>query len=120
MNSYDTPELIVALKAMSERDYREAFRLLSQLADADNPKAQCNLATCYHLGLGVEADGAKAVDLYTRVAEQNIRDEHLSAIAYNNMASIYVVGLPGIETDHQKAVEYRKKSDALGFPMRVD
>jgi TPR repeat protein len=117
MSNYDTPKLTVALDSLSKGDYSAAVRLLDALAKSGNPKAQCNLATCYQLGLGVKADGLKAVELYKTVAEQNIREEHLSAVAYNNMATIYISGVAGIEPDCHKAAEYQKLSRSLDFPM---
>jgi hypothetical protein len=40
----------------------------------------------HHLGLGVAMHAQRAIDLYMQVAQQNITEEHLSAIAYTNMA----------------------------------
>jgi TPR repeat protein len=91
--------------------------LLGTLAEAGNPKAQCNLATLYNFGFGVNIDGKKAVELYLEVAKQEIRDEYLSGIAYNNLATIYSGGAPDIVPDSQKANEYRDRARALGFEM---
>jgi TPR repeat protein len=113
----NSPEMVDAMSALENDDFPLAFRRLSPLAEAGNPKAQCNLATLYHFGLGVEADGRKAVELYQGVAEQDIRQEHLSGIAYNNLATIYICGFPGIEADPEKASEYRNRAKALGFEM---
>jgi TPR repeat protein len=71
----------------------------------------------YHLGLGVEANAERAIELYLKVAEQQIYDEHLSAIAYHNLAQIYSCCHGGIEPDPQKAREYRVRSKELGFEM---
>jgi uncharacterized protein len=117
MADFDNAQLLKAIDELARRNHVAAFELLLPLADAGNPKAQCNLATLYHLGLGVKADGRKAVDLYLKVAEQDIREEHLSGIAYNNLATIYSTGLPGIERDGEKSKEYLARARKLGFEM---
>ncbi|HKV94281.1 MAG TPA: hypothetical protein VJW20_17160 [Candidatus Angelobacter sp.] len=116
---FNTPELLKALDQLESRQYAAAVVVLKLLAEAGNPKAQCNLATCYQCGWGVEMDAQEAVRLYEIVAKQNIRDEHLSAIACNNVAGIYSCGAPGVTPDHQKAEEYRRLSQSLGFPMAL-
>jgi TPR repeat protein len=45
--------MLRASEAIDNRDYSAAFELLVALAAEGNPKAELNLATFYHLGLGV-------------------------------------------------------------------
>jgi TPR repeat protein len=111
MSSFDTPEMLEAMSAVENKDYVLSLKLLETLAAAGNPKAQCNLATLYQVGLGVEVNENKAVELYLRVAERQILEEHLSAIAYNNLATIYC------STDPKKAGEYQRRAEALGFDI---
>lgn len=117
MATFDCPEMVEAMNALEKRNYSLAFRLLNTLAKAGNPKAQCNLAALYNFGLGVNMDGRKAVELYLGVAEQEIREEHLSGVAYNNLATIYSGGVPDVVPDPKKASEYRNRAIALGFEM---
>src|SRR5437660_7746144 len=117
MASFDSPDLLEALENIEKHNYAVALDRLVVLAQADNPKAQCNLATLYHFGWGVNVDGRKAVELYLGVAEQNIREDHLSGLAYNNLATIYATGLPGMEPDLQKASQYLARARELGFEM---
>jgi TPR repeat protein len=119
MSSYDNAELQIALDALENKEYAVAVAILLKIAETGNPKAQCNLATCYHLGLGVTMHAQRAIELYMQVAEQNITEEHLSAIAYTNMAAIYESGFPGIEADRQKAAECHRRARELGFPMSM-
>lgn len=116
MPRFDTPEIERALKSIEEGRYQEAHILLTPLAQAGNPKAQCNLANLYHFGWGVSVDGKKAIDLYNKVAQQNIREEHLSGIAYRNLATIYITGLPGVQADCEKAADFSARATELGFP----
>jgi len=117
MTELNSPRMVDAMNALENEDFPLAFRLFSSLAETGNPKAQCNLATLYHFSFGVTADGKKAVALYQAVAEQDIREEHLSGIAYNNLATIYISGFPGVDADPQKASEYRNRAKELGFEM---
>lgn len=115
--TFDSPELDRAMAELEKGNYSAAAKLLMPLADGGNPKAQCNLATLYFAGWGVQLNGQRAVDLYRHVAEQNIIEGHISALACNNLAAIYVTGLPGIEPDPKKAQEYRSRARELGFEM---
>src|SRR5689334_16233082 len=91
---FDSPEMLKAFEQMEQGNYSSAFQLLVPLAQSGNPKAQCNLATIYHLGLaGIDVNGQKAVELYRQVAEQNIVEGQLSAISCNNLAQIFLTGL---------------------------
>jgi hypothetical protein len=117
MASFDTPELLDAIENMDKRNYLGAFEALVPLAEAGNPKAQLNLENLYHLGWGVNADGKKAVELYHQVAQQNIREEHLSDLAYHSLSVIYITGLPGIQPDRERAAEFAARAKELGFEM---
>jgi uncharacterized protein len=114
---FDTPELLRAVEEIEQGNYDTAFELLVPLAQAENPRAQCNLATLYHFGLGVTVSGEKAVDLYRKVAEQNIVEGHLSALACNNLAILLFTGLPGVEQDTEAGHRYLNRARALGFEM---
>ncbi len=117
MADFNCPEMQEALEKISNRNYSAAVRLLIPLAHKGNPKAQCNLAALYQFGLGVNPDGRKAVELYVKVAKQNITEESLSAIAYHNLATIYITGIPGVKPDRSQAEEYKKLAKDLGFPV---
>lgn len=117
MANFDSPELLEALNALDKGDHSVAAALLIPLAKAGNPRAQCNLATLYHLGLGVEMDGNRAIELYLRVAEQDIRERCLSGVAYNNLATIYFAGLRDVEPDPVKGKQCLARARELGFEM---
>jgi TPR repeat protein len=117
MASFDTPSLLQAVDDIDKGNHSSAVELLTPLAAACNPKAQCSLASMFQCGLGVETDGKKAIELYLEVARQNIREELLSAIAYHNLATIYTAGLLQIERDDEKAAEFEARAKELGFEM---
>ena len=117
MVSFNTPELLEALGNIEKSNYSAAFDTLAHLADAGNPKAQCNLASLYQFGWGVKPDGSKAVELYSKAARQNIHEERLSALAYHNLSTLYVCGAPGVAPDHERAATYSALAKELGFEM---
>lgn len=117
MASFDSPEMLRVLESMEKGDYSNAFELLVPLAQTGNPKAQCNLANLYHFGWGVKVDAEKAIELYHKVAQQNIREEYLSGLAYQSLATIYITGLPGIQPDVGRAAEFAARAKELGFKM---
>jgi uncharacterized protein len=108
MDDFDSPDMLKAIEELERKNYPAALALLWPLADAGNPRAQCNLADLYSLGWGVEADGQKAVELYLKVAEQNIREQHLSALAYHSLATLYITGVSGGRTRSCEGSKVRK------------
>jgi len=108
-------EIEAALDEIENKNYSVAVRLLVPLAEAGSPEAMCNLATLYQCGWGVAMDGKKAVALYERVAHLHIRETCLSGTAFNNLATIYTTGLPGVAPDPEKAKEYSQRAEQLGF-----
>jgi Sel1 repeat-containing protein len=117
MANFDTPALLEAIEEFEKGNYTLAIEELNLLADAGNPRAQCYLALAYQFGLGVRMDGKRAKRLLLMVAQQNIREGHLSAVAYNNLATLYFAGVAGIKSDPEKGQMYLKRSRELGFEM---
>lgn len=66
-----------------------------------------NLARCYHYGIGVERNIAKAIDLYTKSSEQG------NSNAQFNLAEIYRKG-EGVHKDLEKAKKWYRKSAEQG------
>jgi TPR repeat protein len=115
MGRFDSPELLEAIENIEKGSYSAAFEALATLAQDGNPKAQCNLANLYHFGWGVKVDGKKAIELYLKVAQQNISEECLSGVAYQNLSTIYVTGLSEIAPDPERAREYAARAKELGI-----
>jgi TPR repeat protein len=115
MPSFDCPELHQALKDIEQGNFSAAVQTLTPLALTGNPKAQCNLANLYHFGWGVDIDGEKAIELYYGVAQQNIREEFLSGLAYRNLATIYTTGLRNVARDPEKAAVFSARAQELGL-----
>lgn len=113
----DSPTVEQALAAIEAKDYETAFTILTEFAERGDPKAQLNLATLYHFGWGTTADGNRAAELYKTVGAMGISEEHMSALAYHNLGTLYFVGAPGLNRDIEQGEKYRRLSKNLGFEM---
>lgn len=115
MNSDAFVKLEKGIRAFSKGNYTLALELLLPLAEAGNAKAQCYLGSMYQGGLGVPVDGQQAVKWFLRAAEQEVDAEHISATAYNNLATIYTTGVFGVNADTGLARGYAETAWRLGF-----
>lgn len=97
------------IQSFRNKDYAQAFSILKSYADQGDPEAQCMIANMYHLGLGMEKDGSKAVKWYTKSAQQGY------PVASNNLAGIYLIGDCGVPIDQQAAARWYKLSQEQGF-----
>lgn len=81
---------------------------LQEKALKGDVEAQLNLGYMYLYGVnGTNIDYQQALDYYTKAAEQN------SAVAYNNLGSLYFSGI-GTDVDKDKAMNYFQKAAELG------
>jgi TPR repeat protein len=115
--SFDSPKLLTAIEEFNRQNYFGAIELLDPIAHEGNPRARCYLASAYQCLVGPQENGQKVVDLYLSVAVLNITEDRLSGLAYNNLATIYFTGIPGITRDLQKGEEYQRRARELGFGM---
>jgi TPR repeat protein len=113
-------QLARGVAAAERKDWAEAARLLLPLAEAGDAVARCNLATMYSIGFGVPVDVHKAAELYLDVAERGIEEGHLSALAYHNLAVLYVTGGPAFERDLDKAGDFERLAKAAGFKSGLE
>jgi TPR repeat protein len=97
------------IKAFKSGNYIESIKLLNPLAEEENAEAQCILGNIYHMGLGVNIDGPKAVHWYQQSARQGY------AIASNNLAGIYFMGECGVAEDYEEALEWCQLGQKQGF-----
>ena len=90
--------------------YAEAYPMLQKLADQGHIKRreQCMLGFCYYCGWGVEENNIKAVEWFTKAAEQGYDKAQfmLGSCYYNGVA---------VEEDKNKAVEWYQKAAEQGF-----
>ncbi|MFC2073960.1 tetratricopeptide repeat protein [Campylobacterota bacterium] len=92
-----------AKEALVNEDYKTAFAIFSELADAGDMKAQYFCAGMYELGQSVAKDDVKALHWYIKAAEQGMRD------AQQTVAFRYMQGV-GTQVDQEKAAYWYDKS----------
>ena len=107
-----------ALAAAERKDWAEAVRPFIPLAEAGDATARCNVASMYWFGWGLPVDGHKAAELYLDVAERGLEEEHLSALACHNLATLYITGAPGFERDLDKSRAVREAGKGGGVQSR--
>jgi hypothetical protein len=112
---YVRNEVDTALDAAEKQNYAAALSILVPLAEQGNAKAIINLALLYSCGWGVPLDALKAAEMYEGVGKLEIRAGLTSAIAYNNLASLYAADAPGIPRDEEKAAQYWGLAESLGL-----
>ena len=86
-----------------------AFADVQQKASAKAPVAQTALASCYDLGLHVQPDGKKSIQLLTEAAGEGY------AHAQYEIGRIYLYGR-GIPADYSKALVWETKAADQGDP----
>src|SRR5277367_4681663 len=104
--TFQSEQMDQAMNAIETKDYATAFSILCVLANQGNPKAQLNLATLYQFGWGTSPNGKKAVELYEAVGALGIAEEHISALAYHNLSTLYFTGASDISRDPEKGKKY--------------
>ena len=92
-------------------DYIEAYRLLLPFAERGDAEVQCAVGSMYHLGLGIPPDGQIAEQWFLKSGLQGY------ALAYSNLAGIYVSGCANLDADLVKAKFYYRKAAENGFDM---
>jgi TPR repeat protein len=96
-------QLEIAIKARQEGFDGTALRLFQPLAEKGNARAQYYLAIMYEHGWGTPVDKKKALDLYTKAAEQSL------VPAENRLGEICLRGTLLLQ-DLGKAREWFKKA----------
>lgn len=112
--SYVRDEVHTALDAIEAKGYASAVDILEPLVEQGNPKASLNMALLYSEGCGVELDACKAVEMYDAVGRRELRDQLISALAYHNLAVLYVTGRPTFPRDEGKAAGYWELAEDFG------
>ncbi len=91
----------------------EASQYLARAAASGSAEAQFELAQLYEIGLGVEQDVAKALELYHASADQDYPD------ALNDLGFLHFQGGLGIARNPQKAFDYFERAANLRQPQAM-
>jgi len=100
-------ELEQGIEAYASKNYQQAYKLFSKLANAGNASAQYSLGVMYARGDGIAQDHSKAVYWYRKAAGQG------DAGAQFALASKYTNG-KGVVKDYQKAAHWYSKAAKQG------
>ena len=98
-------------------DVVRAFALFEQSSQTGDPNSTIWLALLHQLGEGVNADGAKALDLLMTVAHDPEVAVELRALAFNNASTLMATGAPGLALDMLASVRFQASAQTLGFPL---
>ena len=92
------------------KDYTNAMKFYTQLAEEGDANAQTSLGFMYQNGQGCMKDDAKAVEFYSLGAEAK------QPYALFNLAILYMNGLCGLEHDQFKAHELHMEAATREVP----
>ena len=114
----DTRSMVgLAYMRLNSQDTRydpdKAAQLLTQAAEAGSAEAQFELAQLYEIGLGVEQDVERAVELYQAAADADFPD------AINDLGFLYFQGGLGIARDPDRALRYFERAANLRQPQAM-
>jgi len=90
-----------------KKNFAEAVKWWSKVAEQEDIIAQVNLGQMYEIGKGVEQDFKKAVKWYRKAAEQG------NPNAQNLLGARYYLG-QGVEKDSKQAEKWFRKSAEQG------
>ena len=107
-------ELVEASDAISNREFEKALRILQPLVEREVASALGLMGLMYQLGEGVELNAPKAVELLSRAVELG------DGTAAHNLATIYVIGLPGVPRDPDRGKRYYRMAKEMGAQYAPD
>ena len=97
------------MAAFERKDYEFVFGEAMQHAISGNPDAQCMISLLHQCGFGVPRDLAKAEEWLLKATAQE------SALAWNNLGTLYAAGGAGLSQGKEKAHECYLRAKELGF-----
>jgi TPR repeat protein len=100
--------------AFSAEKFSQALEILNLLVESSVPGALGMLGVAYQLGLGVELNGQRAIDLLKSAIELG------DGTAAHNLGTIYAMGMPGIEINHEISKKFYRKAKEMGVQFADD
>jgi TPR repeat protein len=114
-------QVIEANEALSTEDYERALSLILPLVEKSVPEALSLLGVMYQLGLGVERDGLKALELCLKALELLSKAVDLGdGVAAHNLGTIYGMGMPNVPQDSKRSKAYYQLAKSMGFQCAPD
>lgn len=93
------------------QEWTMARPLLERPAEAGCADAQCAMGNFFHLALGTEVDGPRAVEWYRRAAAQS------HALASHCLGTLYATGCGTIAPDAAESARWLAQAKALGLDL---
>jgi len=100
---------VATIEAFARGDYAEVLRSAVPFAEQGNSDAECMVSLLYQCGYGVPQDAVIAEEWLRRAVEQD------NPVAWNNLGTLYCLGLPGVPCDPEKALKCYLRAKELGF-----
>ena len=100
--------------AFSAEKFSQALEILNPLVERSVPGALGMLGVAYQLGLGVELNGKRAIELLKSAMELG------DGTAAHNLGTIYAMGMPGIEINHEISKKFYRKAKEMGVQFADD
>jgi TPR repeat protein len=97
------------MAAFERKDYELVLSEALPHAIAGNPDAQCMISLLYQFGFCVPRDLSKAEEWLLKATAQD------SALAWNNLGTLYAVGGPGLSRGPEEAHACYLRAKELGF-----
>lgn len=94
-------------------DPRQAFRLLEQAAEKNDPEGMYELGRLHEQGIGTKQDIDRALQLYRNAADANYAD------AINDLGFLYFQGGLGIKRNKKKAIALFGRAADLRHPQAM-
>ena len=108
---YEWADLNEALACSERGNYSRAFELALPFAEQGITVAQCLVGAFYQTGLGDEVNGHAAETWLRKAGEGGC------ALAWHNLSTLYLVGVPGFGMNREEALECRRKAAENGFDL---
>lgn len=88
-----------------KKDYKNQFYWAEKLAKTNNPVYQFEFGLLYYYGFGVKQDHHKAIEWFTKSANQNFSDaQYYLGVIYDSKHFV------GVQQDYKKSLEWLTKS----------
>lgn len=96
-------------QAYLDKDYQRAYEILKPLAEVGDSEAQVTLGLMYDYGHGVDRDPARAIEWYTKAAQQGV------PLVQHDLGVKYFQGQEGVEQDYEQAAYWWEQAANAGL-----
>ena len=106
----------IATKAVQNGDFKTALERYNFAAEAGSIDAKLSLATLYSALTDYKEGGKLAKSLFLDVIKSSLSSTKQIALAYHNLATLFMTGADGLLPDQDLAALFEFNAKNLGFP----